>query len=225
MTTILSAPARAQASFHFATASYLVRIGNQVAHDLLELQQGIADCSDASIFHHTFQSLGLHHFLTEGFSNDFAQWVLASCNRPILAERLASLDIRDYVSLADLRGDLVRLLRDYCQANPREAQQTGFEPFYFSESLEEEVPLGVEAWTLAEFHEALQHLPHGSMQFHFVTSRLRLHLRTNDFSVWLSKELGLRDLARRIDQIDIYTNTLDSACTKITKLIERELHR
>ncbi|HXN23375.1 MAG TPA: DUF5752 family protein [Candidatus Dormibacteraeota bacterium] len=225
MTTIINAPVCAKAPFHFATASYLVRIGNQVACDLLELQQGIADCSDASIFHHTFQSLGRHHFLTEGFSNDFAQWVLASCNRPALAEQLASLDIRDYVSLADLRGDLGRLLRDYCQANPREAQQTGFEPFYFAESLEEEAPLGIEAWTLAEFYEALKHLPHGSMQFHFVTSRLRLHLRTNDFSVWISRELGLRDLARRIDQIDVYTNTLDSACIKITRLIESELHR
>lgn len=218
-------PVRAKAPFHFATASYLERIGNQLATNLLELQQGIASCSDESIFYHTFQSLGRYHFLTEGFSNEFAQWVLASCNRPILAEQLASLDIRDYVSLAELRGDLVRLLSDYCQANPREAQKPGFEPFYFLESLEEEVSLGIEAWTLPEFYEALKHLPHGSMQFHFLTSRLRLHLRTNDFSVWLSKELGLADLAKKIDQIDIYTNTLDSACSRISKLIETELQR
>lgn len=222
MTPTLTAPVRAKAPFHFATASYLVRIGNEVAHNLLELQRGIAACSDASIFYHTFQSLGRHHFLTEGFSNDFAQWVLASCNRPSLAEQLASLDIRDYVSLADLRGDLLRLLRDYCQGNSRECQQAGFEAFYFAESPEEEVSLGIETWTLAEFYEALKHLPHGALQFHFLTSRLRLHLRTNDFSVWLAKELALTELARKIDQIDIYTNTLDSACTKISKLIERE---
>jgi hypothetical protein len=30
------------------------------------------------------------HFLTEGFSNDFAQWVLAGLNRPQLAKRLAA---------------------------------------------------------------------------------------------------------------------------------------
>jgi len=64
--------ARATEAFEFATASYLVLIGNQSATNLLELERGLGDCSDASIFYHTFQSLGRHHFLTEGFSNDFA---------------------------------------------------------------------------------------------------------------------------------------------------------
>ena len=119
---------RASEPFQFVTASYLVRIGNQKSASLLELQKGIEDCSDGSIFYHTFQSLGRHHFLTEGFSNDFAQWVLGSCNRPALAEQLASLDIRDYVSLADLRGDLRRMVGDYCKENPQEAEQAAKGP-------------------------------------------------------------------------------------------------
>src|SRR5580704_18004273 len=96
----------ANAPFQFAPASYLVRIGNQECKNLIELGQGIGNCTDSSIFYHTFQSLGRHHFLNEGFSNDFAQCVLVACNRPSLAEALASLDIRDYVSLAELRRDL-----------------------------------------------------------------------------------------------------------------------
>ena len=213
---------RATTPFQFVTASYLVRIGNQQSTNLAELQHALESCSDGSIFYHTFQSLGRHHFLTEGFSNDFAEWVFSACNRPALAERLASLDIRDYVSLAALRGDLRRIVSDYCQANPREAQQDAFEPFYFCETVEEEVPLGSEAWTLAEFKEGVRSLGHASMQFHFITSRLRLHLRSNDFSQWLSKELNLKELARRLDQIDIYTNTLDSIRGKMIVLIERE---
>jgi hypothetical protein len=216
---------KANEPFEFVTASYLVRIGNQECSSLLELQRGIESCSDASIFYHTFQSLGRHHFLTEGFSNDFAQWVLTACNRPILAEQLASLDIRDYVSLADLRGDLRRMVGDYCQANPREAQQAAFEPFFFCETVEEEIPLGIQAWTLEEFRNGLQGVGHSTLQFHFITSRLRLHLRTNDFSQWLSKELGLTELARHVDQIDLYTNTLDGARTRIVNLVERELAR
>jgi hypothetical protein len=214
---------KATEPFQFVTASYLVRIGNQDATTLLDLQKGIARCSDGSIFYHTFQSLGRHHFLTEGFSNDFAQWVLGSCNRPALAERLASVDIRDYVSLAALRTDLQRILEDYCQANAREASQPAFEKFYFCETVEEELPLGFQAWTLQEFHDGLKSLPHASLQFHFITSRLRLHLHTNDFTHWLSKDLGLKDLARRVDLIDIYTNTLDGARTKIINLVESEL--
>jgi len=214
---------KAHEPFQFATASYLVRIGNQEAASLLELEQGIETCSDASVFYHTFQSLGRHHFLTEGFSNDFAQWVLGSCNRPVLAERLASVDVRDYVSLAELRSDLRRIVHDYCEANPREATQSAFEPFFFCETVEEKVPLGREASTLEEFRDGLKDLAHGSLQFHFITSRLRLHLRSNDFTQWLSTELGLTEVARKVDQIDIYTNTLDSARATILHLIDREL--
>lgn len=216
---------KANEPFQFITASYLVRIGNQESGSLLDLQRGIEGCSDASIFYHTFQSLGRHHFLTEGFSNDFAEWVFSACNRPALAERLASLDIRDYVSLAALRGDLHRIVGDFCQANPRDAQQTAFESFYFCETVEEAVPLGFEAWTLEDFRDGLKRLGHASVQFHFITSRLRLHLRSNDFSQWLTKELGLKELGRRVDQIDVYTNTLDSVRTKMIELIEKEPSR
>jgi hypothetical protein len=214
---------KATEPFEFVTASYLVCIGNQACANLLDLQRGMESCSDASIFYHTFQSLGRHHFLTEGFSNDFAEWVLSSCNRPILAEQMASLDIRDYVNLADLRGDLRRMVSDYCAANPREAQQTAFEQFYFCETVEEEVPLGIQAWTLEEFRAGMEKIGHASIQFHFITSRLRLHLRSNDFSQWFSKDLGLKELARQVDQIDVYTNTLDSARARIISLVEREL--
>ncbi|PYU71679.1 MAG: hypothetical protein DMG49_08885 [Acidobacteria bacterium] len=122
----------AEAPFEFVTVSYLTRIGNQSAGALAELLTGLEHCSDASIFHHTFQTLGSHHFLTEGFSNDFAQWVLADTNRNDLAEQLAALDIRDYVSIAALRRDLCRLVGEFCTAFPHFAGQSALERFYFS---------------------------------------------------------------------------------------------
>jgi hypothetical protein len=44
-------------AFQFATASNLVRVGNRTATNRMELQRGLADCTDASISYHTFQSL------------------------------------------------------------------------------------------------------------------------------------------------------------------------
>lgn len=211
--------------FQFVTASYLTRITNCKANTLAELCQGLQNCSDASIFYHTFQSLGRHHFLTEGFSNDFAQWVLAACNRTELAEQLATLDIREYLSLAELRSDLRRVVGDYCQAHPRQAEQSAFEPFYFCESIEVTVPLGSGASTLEEFRTRLEHLSNASFHFHFIASRLRLHLRTNDFSLWFESGLRLEALARRTNRIDIYTNTLESARAKLLALADRELER
>ncbi len=214
----------AEQPFQFITASYLTRICNQKATNLLELSRGLEECSDASVFYHTFQSLERHHFLTEGFSNDFAQWVLAACNRPELAEKLASIDIRDYLLLSDLRNDLRRLVGDYCTAHPQQAEQTAFEPLYFCESLEVTVPLGVEAKTLEGFRQGLEGLSHASLHYHFIASRLRLHLRTNDFSLWFENGLGLATLARRTNQIDIYTNTLESGRSRLLALVDKELN-
>src|SRR5262249_52914647 len=114
-------------SFDFYTVAALTRVGNQVAGTIAELHEGLQNCSDASIFHHTFQTLGSHHFLTEGFSNDFAQWVLTSANRGDLAEQLGSLDVRDYLSIAELRTDLARIVGDYCAAHPSNVTQSALE--------------------------------------------------------------------------------------------------
>ena len=206
--------------FQFVTASYLIRIGNLTASTLEELRVGLDQASDASIFQHTFQSLERYHFLTEGFSSDFAQWVLAGLNRPQLAERLGGLDVRDYLSVAELRGDLRRIVAEYCEEHPREAAISAFEPFYFCESEEVTIPLGPPVQTLADLREGLRKLSHPSLYYHFLTSRLRLQLKTNDFSHWLEHSLGREDLARRINRIDIYTNTLDTAREKMTRILD-----
>ena len=209
--------------FQFLTASYLVRVENLRANTLAELAGGLETCSDDSMFFHTFQSLSRHHFLTEGFSNDFAQWALAACNRPELAEQLASFDIREYTSLAELRADLRRVVNDYCELHPQFAAQQTFEPFAFCEAIEVSIPLGYDARTLREFNEGLQKLSRASLHFHFIASRLRLHLQTNDFSNWFENTLGLPTLARRANHIDIYTNTLEGVRVILTQLIEKEL--
>lgn len=215
----------AEHPFQFVTASYITRIGNDKAITIEELASGLERSSDASIFYHTFQSLSRHHFLTEGFSNDFAQWVLASCNRPEVAERLAGIDIRDYLSLAELRSDLLRIAVAYCAENPVYARQEAFEPFFFCETIEVALPLGVTANTLEEFRAGLEKLSHASFHYHFIASRLRVHLRTNDFSNWLENSMGLKDLAQQINRVDIYTNTLDSARAKLLALVDKEVTR
>ena len=208
--------------FEFCAVSYLTRIGNQSALTLEELRQGLEQCSDTSIFYHTFQTLGAHHFLTENFSNDFAQWAMADANRNELGEQLAALDVRDYVSIAALRSDLCREVGDYCDAHPDFAKQAALEKFYFCEGVEVTVPLGLTATTLDEFRLGIERLSHAGFYFHFISSRLRLQLQTNDFSHWLANELGLEELAKNINQIDIYTNTLESTRAKILALIGRE---
>ena len=94
--------------------------------------------------------------------------------------------------------------------------------FHFCESVEVTAPLGRSARTLDEFREGIAHLSHAGFYFHFISSRLRLQLQTNDFSYWLADGLGLASLAENINHIDIYTNTLDSTRGKLLRLIDRE---
>ena len=211
-----------ESPFEFFTVSYLTRIGNQSAGTITEFLKGLQECSDASIFHHTFQTLGIHHFLTEGFSNDFAQWAHADASREDLAEHLAALDVRDYLSIAALRSELCRVVGEYCTEHPAVSEQAALERFYFCESVEVTLPFGLTAGTLEEFRDGLLHLSHASFYFHFLSSRLRLQLQTNDFSHWLADGLGLGALADSVNHIDIYTNTLDSARAKVLTLIDRE---
>jgi Family of unknown function (DUF5752) len=214
---------RAEHPFLFVTASYLTSVGDRKVTTLEGLRDGLEKCSDASIFYHTFQSLGRHHFLTEGFSNDFAQWVQAAANQAELAEEMVALDIRDYLQLSQLRQDLRHLVEEFCRAHPQQAEQQAFEPFFFCESIEVTVPLGVEAWTLEEFRRGLEQMSHASLHFHFLASRLRLHLRTNDFSYWFDTGLGLARLAEKTNRIDAYTNTLESARALLLALVDEEL--
>ncbi|MGH9661150.1 MAG: DUF5752 family protein [Bryobacteraceae bacterium] len=213
----------AEQPFQFVTASYLERVENQKAHSIGELAQGLEQASDAAIFFHTFQSLSRHHFLTEGFSNDFAQWALAALNQHELAERLASIDVRDYISLAELRGDLHRIVVEFAEAHPGAAQRIAFEPFHFTQAVTVTLPLPWDARTLAGFRAGLERLSHASFHHHFIASRLRLQLQTDDFSHWFETALGLPDLARRTNRIDIYTNTLDTARRELIQLVDTEM--
>lgn len=211
--------------FQFVTAAYLTRVENQRATTVGELCDALGQASDGSIFFHTFQTLGQHHFLREGFSNDFAQWVLAGLNQPTLAERLASIDVRDYLSIAELRADLRQIIARFREEHPSAAEQKAFEPFYFLQAVEVTQPLPWDAKTLSGFRASLERLSHASFYYHFVASRLRLQLRTNDFSHWFANALGLKDLADRTDRIDIYTNTLDTAKRELSELVDREIGR
>jgi len=128
MTVSLEAK-RAEQPFQFMAASYLIRIGAQPVQTLGELANSLQTCPQASIFYHTFQSLEAHHYTS--FSSDFAQWALTACNEAALAEQLAIVDLREIVSLEDLRGILVEIVRDYLKQHPQAADRRAFEAFYF----------------------------------------------------------------------------------------------
>jgi hypothetical protein len=218
-------PRWARAPFYFNSAASLLRISRDKATNLQELLEAVRTCSDACIFQHTFQTLEEHHFIREGFSNDFSHWAFSACNEVELAERLAALDVREFTSIAALREQLVRLLEDYLRKSPRAATRAATEPFYLMASEVVVVPTPYVARNLEEFADGLRKVSIHGIYYHFIDARLRLKLNNNDFSVWLEQELDMGQAADRLNRIDIYTSTLEGVRRSILKVIETEIAR
>ncbi|MFZ0686046.1 MAG: DUF5752 family protein [Terriglobales bacterium] len=217
-------PQRAVAKpFYFNTSAHLLRITTQKANTLAEFLAALRVCPDDSIFQHTFRTLQEHHFIREGFSNDFAHWALASCNQPGLAEQLANVDVREFTSLAELRGRLVQIVTNHLQMNPADGLRTAEETFYFCASDIVVMPTNFVADTLQDFAKGLREVSVHSIHHHFIEARLRLKLMSNDFSQWLHEDVGLTDTARALNRIDIYTGTLEDVRAQIVRAIERSL--
>lgn len=197
---------QAHEPFQFVSAFYMVVVGLESAHTLREFGKQLATVSPDSIFCHTFHSLATHHYTA--YSSDFAQWAMAACNESELAEQLGAIDVRQFVELDDLRSALVHTVDNHLRTNPVSGDRPAFEPFYFSETREVALPVDMRASNLAELAEGIRHMSLHSLHYHFVNSRLRLHLRTNDFSHWMARELGLPELAAQVNRVDFYTNTL-----------------
>src|SRR5271155_3541017 len=120
-----------QKPFYFNTSENLLRIGRERAATLAELLQALRSCPEDSIFQHTFRTLQEHHFIRQGFSNDFAHWVLSACNEPSLAEGLATVDVREFMSVAQLRERFVEIVEEFLGRTPAAVNRAAKETFYF----------------------------------------------------------------------------------------------
>lgn len=213
----------ATSPFYFNTAAHLLRIGGECACTLGELLHGLRIVPDGSVFQHTFRTLQEHHFIREGFSNDFAQWAFSACNEVGLAERLASLDVREYTSIASLRERIVKTVEEYLRQYPRSENRPALEPFYFCSSETVVIPTDRTATDLQQFAEGVEQVSLHSIHYHFIEARLRLRLMSNDFSLWLDKQLGMPALAEQINRIDIYTSTLQEVRSQIVLALRSHL--
>jgi hypothetical protein len=209
--------------FYFNTSAHLVRITTQKANTLTEFLDALRLCPDDSIFQHTFRTLQEHHFIQEGFSNDFAHWALTSLNQPGLAEQLASVDVRAFTSLGELRQRFIQIMEELLRLNSADGSRRAEETFYFCASEIVIVPTSFVAASMQDFARGLRAVSVHSIHHHFIEARLRLKRMSNDFSQWLHEDAGQTDAARAVNRIDIYTATLEGVRQQIVRIVEQAL--
>lgn len=212
----------AKAPVEIYTLAHVSRMGGQAAATLRELASGLESCSDESIYHHTIVAMRNYLVLSEEITNDYARWAQTSLRREDLAAHLAMADTKDCQTVGDLRAAVSNIVRAYIEARPESADEPAENPFYFCEGMEVAVPLEARARTLEEFRRCVQEMKGGSFYLHFVAPRTRHENRSNDFSEWLEKSLGMRELAAKINEIDVMDSTLEGAREKILELLDAE---
>jgi hypothetical protein len=213
-----------QKPFYFNTSEHLLRIGRQRASNLSELLQALQTVPDDCIFQHTFRTLQEHHFIRQGFSNDFAHWSLFACNEPALAEQFASVDVREFTAIEGMRRRMVEILDEFLQSHNMSGSRPAHEPFYFCAADIVVLPTAFCADTLKAFLDGLNQVSVHSIHHHFIEARLRLHRMSNDFSQWLESEIGLRESADAIERIDIYANTMEGVRRQIARIVSQSIH-
>jgi hypothetical protein len=214
--------ALAKAPFETYTLAHVSRMGGPAAATLRELAVGLETCSDESIYHHTIVAMRNYLVLSDDVTNDFARWARTSLRREDLATHLAMADMKDCPTIGDLRAALCNIVGAYIEARPESADEPAENPFCFCEGMEVAVPLEATARTLEEFRQCVQEMKSESFYLHFVAPRTRHEKRSNDFSEWLEKSLGMRELAARINEIDVMDSTLEGAREKILELLDAE---
>jgi hypothetical protein len=209
--------------FYFYTSSNLVELTGERADTLEELLTILKQCSGSVIFYHVFQSFRDRHFAIEKYHSDFAQWISSSLDDEVLAERLGALDVRDFISIRDMRESMIQVIEHHLQEHPACKERTGKTPFFLSQSISVAMPTKYAVRDLEDFCQVMERVGVFSIHYHLVEARLRLGIHTNDFSYWFRTSLNREGLAKRIEEIDIYLHSLEEIRRMILQRVREEM--
>jgi len=223
--TVTGTPtATAQQPFQFRTALVLQESTGLRAATLTTLAKLLRKVPDSCVYYHTHHFVLQHHYLTPEPTNDFAYWAGEVFGDEPLGELLASIDIMEHSSLQSLREVLAGTIERYVKEHP--ATRIRFAPpgreFFFIKSVHVIMPTPHTASTLAEFVQALEQVSIHSLYFHVFDARLRLGRPTNDFALWFTEQLGLKELGELVAGLNPYMHTLETLRTILLSLIRAE---
>jgi small-conductance mechanosensitive channel len=209
--------------FYFNTQTHMTELTGLKAGNLKELVEAVKKAPDSTIYYHTHHFLEEHQYLIPELSNDFSTWVKEALDNDTLAEKLASLNIFELISLSAFKEKLVNIIEDYLRQDHSQREAVKGREFYFLESVSVILPTSYVAHDLRELVESLRKISPASLYFHIFESRLRLGGELNDFAVWLDKSMAEPELSREIARIDPYTLTLEGLRSTLVQTIEKHI--
>ncbi len=193
------------------------------ALDERELLDRVREASADSIVFHTYGYFLRHRPSTTAYGNDFARWAALEVQDHVLAERLAVVDPFGFATPDALREELATIIHDHVGGVETVVRVPFARGFHFQRSHMVEVPLGLRAATLREFHDGLAVVDASAIYLHTVDARIRRGRPRGDFAEWLNEALGMPALAERVARIDAYLTSLERVRGRLLSLVEAAL--
>lgn len=216
---------KAKEPFRFYARMHLTELTGLKASTLSQLLALIKEVPGACIYHHTHRFLQQHQYLSPEPPNDFAYWVSQVLGEGELAEKLSSIDTIRYSAIRDLRNKISETIEEHLKIDPlsklKFARQQ--EEFHFVKTVSFILPTNYLVYDLREFVDALKKVTIDSLYFHIFEARLRLEKGDNDFSNWVEKSVGDKELAFRTSGFDPYSYTLEGLRNILVNIIESRI--
>ena len=211
------------APFEFRECISIMKSTGRKAKTLRELRDLIANISDESIYHHTYQYYLKRQILE--YNNDFAHWAGESLEESALSEYFSNIDPFLFKDIDGLRKALLKVIDDYLQRFPEPRGAVPGNEFHFKEAIILNFPVGIRANNLAEFLIGIKYIDLPSLFYHFYEARVRLRTGIDDFSKWVEDALGRKDLAAKIRNIDPLMHTLEGIREHLAEIVEEEVRK
>jgi hypothetical protein len=195
------------------------------ADSLTSLYDGLEKVSESSIFYHLHHSYFRQHFTTADYMNDFARWIWINIGEQSISEKVAMINPFLFDSIKECRKRLQKSLKEFIGGGELYPRVSRDREFYFIELKSFIHPTGYEARNLKEFKSGIEHISISGLFYHLIDSRIRIGRRTNDFSQWLANELGEKEKAKEIAQLNLFSLNLWDIRNEIAAILEKRNRR
>ncbi|MHC1569996.1 hypothetical protein CW696_03320 [ANME-2 cluster archaeon] len=207
--------------FIFHKARYQFELTGKKARDLHEFLAVIKEVNESSIFNHIYHALLDYHLLPLEYPNDFAYWIADVLHEPVLAERLANLDLREFHDLEMLRNRLINIIEDYLAMHDVTSRAGIGQEFHFVRCISVVFPTRYAVTNMNEALDILKEIDLDSIFYYFVASRLLGGGHYRLLSQWIL-ENDSHELMEKLDNLYPYGfANMNDMRNEIIRIIER----
>lgn len=207
--------------FKFIESAVLPLATGIRAQTLRELQTGLSQVDDSSIYFHFWGRMIRPHISESEFNNDFASWVNSSLRDFKLAEGLSAINPVKFQNFDDIRNVILNILDKRLENDDFLSWKKSDRDFHFIGCRKLMFDTGREIASLEEFPDSVRNASRESFFYHFIDGRRRSPECKDDFSIWLEQFNDATDsLRKKLKNVDSYLFSLTELQHQVFRIIE-----